>query len=255
MFRKINFIFNRSQKIRLGILFFMIIIAGLLETLGVSAVLPLVTIMLEPDQFEINNMYRKIAEIFNINNVNEFIILMAITLIVVYIVKNIYLMIQFKIQCDFNNHCRRDISAKLMKCYINQEYLYHVQHNVAELNRNVTTDVTQFFSMVQAVMSLFAELITCIFILAYLLWVDLLTTLLLVVVLSAFMGMIFVIFKKYQERAGEETRKSAGKMVKWVLQIFGGIKEIKVFNHETFFYNKYVNAFNTNIAAVRLSNL
>lgn len=255
MLRKINFIFNRSQKIRLIILFFMIIIAGLLETLGVSAVMPLVSIMLDPGQFETNNAYKMIADIVHISSVNGFIMLMAIILIIVYIVKNVYLMIQFRIQYDFNNHCKRDISAKLMKCYINQEYLYHVQHNVAELNRNVTNDVTQFFSMVQAVMNLLSEIITCIFILAYLLWVDSSTTLFLVVVLSVFLIAIFLIFKKYQEKAGEEARKSTGKMGKWVLQIFGGIKEIKVLNREKYFYNKYVNAFNTNIAAVRLSNI
>ena len=49
---KINYIFDRKQKIQLGILGVMIFIGGLLETLGVGAMIPLVNALLMPEKLQ-----------------------------------------------------------------------------------------------------------------------------------------------------------------------------------------------------------
>jgi ABC-type multidrug transport system fused ATPase/permease subunit len=243
VYRKIRYIYTRKQKIRFVILFFMIIIAGMLETLGVSSVLPLISVVLTPELMETNKLYSFIARTFHLTSVKGFVTLMALVLIAVYILKNVYLALQYRIQTRFLANCRRDVSTRLMKCYVEQDYLYHVEHNVAELNRNVTADVSSFFSLVQACMNFLSEIITVTFILAYLLWTDYVTTLFLVVVLGVFMCVVYRILKKSQIKAGEAIRKSNGNISKWVLQTFGGIKEIKAFNRESYFLNKYDEAY------------
>jgi ABC-type multidrug transport system fused ATPase/permease subunit len=221
----------------------MIIIAGMLETLGVSAVLPLISVVLTPELMETNRLYSLIARMFHITTVKGFVVLMALALIAIYIFKNVYLALQYKIQIRFLSNCRRDVSSRLMKCYVEQDYLYHVEHNVAELSRNVGSDVTSFFSLVQACMNFISEVITVSFILVYLLMIDWMTTLLMVAVLGVFMCVVYRILKYYQIKAGEAARRSAGNVNKWVLQTFGGIKEIKAFNRERYFLNKYDEAY------------
>ena len=49
---KINYIFDRKQKIQLGILGVMIFIGGLLETLGVGAMIPVVNALLRPEKLQ-----------------------------------------------------------------------------------------------------------------------------------------------------------------------------------------------------------
>jgi ABC-type multidrug transport system fused ATPase/permease subunit len=142
-----------------------------------------------------------------------------------------------------------------MKCYVEQDYLYHMEHNVADLNRNVTIDVSSFFSLMQACMNFVSEIITVAFILAYLLWTDYVTTIFLVVVLGVFMCFVYRILKKSQISAGEAIRKSNGTISKWVLQTFGGIKEIKAFNRESYFLENYNEAYRVNNAVSLRSSL
>ena len=47
MFKKIGYIFDKNQKKQLVVLGIMIFIGGILETLGVSAMIPVVTAILD----------------------------------------------------------------------------------------------------------------------------------------------------------------------------------------------------------------
>ena len=49
---KISYIFDRKQKIQLVILGVLIFIGGILETLGVGAMIPVVTALLDPEQLQ-----------------------------------------------------------------------------------------------------------------------------------------------------------------------------------------------------------
>ena len=83
MLKKINYVLDRGQKIRLLILLAAIIIGALFETLGVSAVLPLITVVTNPNILNEENNYSKLAKFLNVNDVRTFILLMAVTLIAV----------------------------------------------------------------------------------------------------------------------------------------------------------------------------
>ena len=47
----------------------------------------------------------------------------------------------------FNNQQR--LSVRMMKSYMQQDYLFHVSKNVAEFQRNITSDVNGFYSGVK----------------------------------------------------------------------------------------------------------
>ena len=49
---KINYIFDKKQQFQLVILGVMIFVGGILETLGVSAMIPVVTALLTPDELQ-----------------------------------------------------------------------------------------------------------------------------------------------------------------------------------------------------------
>ncbi len=247
MLEKINYIFTRKQKIQMMGFFFLTIIAGLLEMLGVSAILPFVSVILMPEVVETNRFCAFLAKIFSLDTPEKFIIFMIFVLIVIYIVKNVFLILEYVAQLKFTYGCNENINFRLMHCYINQDYLFHVNHNVADLQRNVGGDVTIFFNMVQAFLNLLLEIVTTGMILVYLLWLDAFTTLMIVFFLAISLGVIYKVFKKYQIKQGELSRKITRKHTKWLLQTFGGIKEIKAGNREDFFYQQYIDAYDKEI--------
>lgn len=253
MLKKINYVLDKSQKVRLIILMLIILGGSFLETLGVSAILPLVSVISNPEILDDpSTKYYLVKNIFNIPNTQTFILFMAIALIAVYIVKNVYLIMQYNLQYRYTLNNQRRVSFRLMQCYMSQDYIYHVSHNVAEMQRNCSTDVNGFFLVVLNLIQLFTETMTCLFLVIFLLMQDVETTLAVVFLMVIFMIFVLLIYRKKMTKLGEYTRQLNAEQGKWFLQAFGGIKEIKVQNKENFFLDHYDESYKKSIKAQRI---
>lgn len=247
--KQLNYIFNFRQKLQICGLLVLILIGSLFELLGVSAIIPLISAVLYPDKLLENEYCQAIAVWFHIESATDFIIFFAIALCILYFVKNAYLILSKRIQMAFTYGIQKSNSIRLMDCYLHQEYLFHVEHNVAELQRNVNTDVNRLFITITAAMNLLVESVTCLFLVILLLISDVATTLLVVGILGIAVGSFLLIYKKMQVQFGIQTREAGAKLGKWLIQSFSGIKEIKVMNCEKFFLDNYTESFEENVKA------
>ena len=252
---KINYIFDARQKMKLLFLALLILIGSLFELLGVSAIFPLVNVAVEPEVIDRNGYYNRIADLFHLETVNQFILFMVLVIALLYIVKNLYLILFKNYQCGFTYNINRIIALKLMNCYLHQDYLFHVAHNVAELQRNVTTDVSQFTSTISAMINIIVEGCTCGVLITFLLTTDFMTTIIVVSVLSITVLAYWRITKKIQYKYGVQVRATGTALNKWLLQAFAGIKEIKVMDRERFFLENYDAAYKENISALRKKDI
>jgi len=243
MIKKVYSVLDHRQKARVFILLALIFGGALFETLGVSAVLPLVSAVTDPSIMDENEKYRFVKELLNINDYRMFILVMALALVVVYIIKNVYLVLMINAQNHFTTNNQRRLSVRLMKCYMNQEYLFHVEHNVAELERNVNTDIENFINVLTALLQLATEVLVCVMLVAFLAFTDFYTTLMIIVLMSCFMLLFVKVFRRKLRGYGEQTRAYSFEKNKAFLEAFGGIKEIKATSKEGFFVNKYDSAF------------
>ena len=92
IFKQLNYIFSRRQKISFAILVIIILIGSILELAGVAMVMPLVEVLTNPDQIHNNFIYSRLFDILNIDSDLTFILMFLVALIIVYIVKNAYLL-------------------------------------------------------------------------------------------------------------------------------------------------------------------
>ena len=111
---------------------------------------------------------------------------------------------------------------------MHQNYLFHVSKNVAELQRNITSDVNGFFTVVLNILQFLAEISVCIVLITFLLVKDVFTTVLIGGLVIVFVVFFAGFFKKVLGKKGEENRQVNAQVAKWILQAFSGIKEIKV---------------------------
>ncbi len=239
MLKKINYILDKGQKFRLFVLMLVIIGGAFLETLGVSAVLPIVSIVTKPEIIHTNKYLVLIGEITGITNVRTYVLFMALVLIAVYIIKNVYILFMYNLQYRYTYNNQRRISYRLMQCYMSQDYLFHVDHNVTELIRNTTSDVNGFFTVLLNVIQLVTEACTCIFLVIFLLMQDVATTVVVVVLMAVFLVVVMGVFKRKLTAMGQVNRELTGITSKWMLQAYQGIKDIKVTNREKYFLDNY----------------
>ena len=71
--RKMRYILDRKQKIHICFLGVLIFIGGLLETVSVSAVLPIVYVIISPEQAQENKYIRMVMEALAIDSIEGFI--------------------------------------------------------------------------------------------------------------------------------------------------------------------------------------
>lgn len=239
MLKKINYVLDKKQKIHLIMLLFIIFIGAFVELLGVSAILPVVNIALTPEVVDETWYLILIKKIMGFDSASQMIIFLSSIIIAIYIVKNLYITFMYSQQYKFIYGNQRKLATKLLDCYMHQKYQFHVSKNVAELQRNVTTDVNGFYTVVLYVLQFTAEVSVCAVLVIYLGVADLVTTLVVAALVVVFLLFFFGFFKKVLVKKGQENREYNVIVSKWILQAFAGIKEIKVTNSEQYFVHNY----------------
>ena len=237
--KKIWFIFDKKQRIRFIQLMILILIGTALETLGVTAIIPFMTTIMYPEEILKNEYAKWVYDTMGLNNITEFIIILAIVLMVVYIAKNAFLCFMYNAQYRFIYNNQKKMSSKIMNCYMHQPYSYHLQHNSSELITNIVSDVSTFFAMVLNCILVITDFAVCMALIAVLFVSDTFITLGVGVLISAF---VIIFYKKYRKSTaslGEERRMYAIKSSKTLRQSFGAIKEVKVAGQEDFFIKEF----------------
>lgn len=248
------YIFDTKQKLRLGELFLLILVGTLLETLGVTMIVPFISTIMYPEKVLKNDLAGYVYEKLHLTSVEQFVIILALLLIVVYMCKNLYLIWMYHVQFRFVYNNQRRLSHRLMACYLKQPYEFHLQHNSAELQTNVFTEVEYFFSTVLYLINVITDGCVCIALALLLFVTDKSITLGAIGLILVFILTFYRWYKKESLRLGQERKEYAQVSIKNIQQSFGGIKEIKVLEKEEFFENNYIKAYKRMLEARRKVN-
>lgn len=236
---ELRYIFDRKQKIGMLLLLVAIGIGTFLELAGVTAIMPFINVVMNPVSIQKTWYLKWLYEKVGFNNVNDFIILLAIFLILIYIAKNLYLCFMYNMQYHFTYNNQRIIACRMLNCYMKQPYSFHRMHNSSDLMRNVGTDTERMFQGVLSIIQLITEFCVCIALGTFLFIKDKTIT----VGVGIIMGIFLIIFSKgfkgYISKIGLENRKYAARITKWLQQSFGGIKETKILEREAYFLKQF----------------
>lgn len=240
--KKYRMIMSRGQKLRIGIIILMMLIGGVLETLSVSLILPLVTAIMKPNFIETNKYAKIVCELFDLHSANTFMIIVIFALIAMYIGKNLFLYLEYYTQTRFVCNNRYALQQKLMQSYITRPYEFFLNESSAEVMRVITSDVSASFTLLSTLMSLFTELVICFALGITIVAVDPMMAGFVAVILLILMILLGVVMKPILRNAGKRLQTSNAATSKWLMQSMHGIKEVKVAAKESFFVEQYAKA-------------
>ena len=255
--KKLMVLLDGRQKRIMVLLVFLMLIGAVLETLGVSLVIPVMNVVMDEHAVENNKYLLVICDILRIeyNDTRKLMIFTMLALIGVFVVKNIFLFIQQKAQLRFVYTNQFATSRRMMINFMERPYEYYLNADTSVIQRSITSDVNNMYGLILALLQLFSEAIVfvCLVLvsLATDVWMTVTVTLLLVVVLTIIKGILKPIMKK----AGEENQDYYSGLYKWIDQSVMGIKEIKVANKENYFINEYAKCGAGYVSAVQRYNL
>ena len=117
----LRFLTEKQKKQAIGVMFLMLI-AALMDIAGVGMIVPLVTAVTN-DQFYCTNEYAIIAcNILHINSSQQFINVMLVALITIFIVKDAYQMLEYHILQKFLTTNQIELQQQLMEIFIHRPY-------------------------------------------------------------------------------------------------------------------------------------
>lgn len=243
MFRIVNkfrMILSKQQKKRIIIITIMMIFGAFLEMLGVGLIIPLVTAVTTPGIIEENEKVKFICERFDLHSTNTFIILVIVMLIFVYIFKNIYLFLEYYVQCRFICNNRFAVQGQLMEKYLNKPYEFFLYAESGEILRIINTDTSYAFELLNSVLGFFTEAFISIALIAAIIMTDPFMAFLSAAILGISMFAIENIIRPILKKAGLKNLKNSAEVNKWLLQSVNGIKEIKVTGKEKYFLSQFL---------------
>lgn len=255
IYKKLMVLLDKKQKQKMVFLIFIMLIGAVLETLGVSLILPVMNVVLEEDAVEKHVYLQVVCRIFQIDNTRDLMILVMSALVFVFALKNIFLFFQQKVQLRFVYTNQFATSRRMMINFMERPYEYYLNADTAVIQRNITSDVNNMYGLILSLLQLISECIVFVCLAAVSLvadvWMSITVTVLLVVVLLV----IKCILKPIMKKAGEENQDYYSGLYKWIDQSVMGIKEIKIANKESYFINEYAKCGAGYVNAVQRYNL
>lgn len=131
------------------------------------------------------------------------------------------------------------ISVRLLKTYIQEPYTFHLNHNVAVLQRSLIEDTDLFTKGLIHVMELIVEAAVCVTMGSILFNVSQSIAVTIVALLVISLAIFTGLSRCFSKELGKQCQIYNGKLLQLVNQSLGGIKELKILNREKFFIDAY----------------
>lgn len=237
--RKLCKVLNKKQKQRVMILGVMIVIGGLLETLSVSMILPIMTAITQENAMTENTVVVIICRILHIVTLRQFVLVMLIGLAVLFVLKNVYMLLLTYVQHTFITNNQYRTSRDLLEIYLNKPYTFFLNASTGDILRTIYSDTTSVFSLLLQCLQILTEVIVALCLGVAIFVTDFWMSMVIMLVLGTAMVVTNLIIRKRLTRIGEESRTKQSLMYKSILQSITSIKDVKVFAKEDSFLESY----------------
>lgn len=255
MLKQLAYIFNRKEKIKILILFVVAIIGSLLECASVGVFQPFVKLFMDPMAIQDNKYLSYVYSSFGFGSSMAFLSAMAVGIMAVFVIKNVYLIIEKYAIYTFSYNMQMKISTGLLKAYVSEPYTFHLNKNISVLQRSIQEDSDLFTKAIIHFMELIVEILVCVALGIYLFDVSKSITVIVVSLLIICVGIFTAVSRKFAKELGKDAQGYKAKLYQWMNQALGGIKEVKVLNREMFFINSYTGYFKKYAKGLKISRL
>ena len=237
--KKIFELLDVSQRPRAIILLGLMFIGMLLETLGIGMIIPVLTMISEPNIVDKYPAITSLVPALDNAEQSQLITWCMLLLLGIYTIKNVFLAFLAWRQADFAFGVMATLSQNLFTGYIYQPYNFHLKRNSAELIRNVSSEIQYFSSSILHATNIITELLVLIGICILLVVVEPLGAIVVIMALAFVSFMFFHINKTRILLWGEKRQKHEKYRLQHLQQGLGGVKDVKILGREGEFLNQY----------------
>ncbi len=237
--KKLLWILDKKFKKSAIFLQIYLIIGVLFESLGLGMLVPLVKVFTDIEHANKNVFVGFVLNITG-NVSNTYLILCVLgSFVLFYFIKTLFLSFLIWKQTEFTMGISYNISSRMNKGYLFQPYAYFLDKNSAILIRNIQSEVNSVTSYVQNLMFLQTEVSVLIGVVVTIFYLEPFGATVVFFFVGGVSYLLFSFSKRRISRWGKEKQVHDGFRTKNLLQGFTGVSELKLFNKEKYFSDKF----------------
>ena len=253
--KKLNKLLDGKQKRKMVVIIFLMLIGGILESLSISVVIPVMKVLLDPESVVTNKYMAAVYNGLHLTSTMQFTSIMMIALILAFVLKNLFLFLQNVVQLRFVYTNQFATSRRMMINFMKRPYEYYLNADTSVIQRMITSDVNNMYGLILSLLQLTSEIVVFTCLVIVLVMVDATMVLTIAGLLIVILIVIKVVLKPIMMKAGQDNQDYYSGLYKWIEESVMGIKEIKVANKEQYFIKEYAKCGYGYVDAVQKYNI
>ncbi len=214
-------------------LLFMLIIASILEIMGISLIPILITLLLDPKSIiEKLSFLFKFFNFYQLENLDKKTLTLYFSLFIVvfYILKNLFLVYVVYMQGKFYRTMKTTLSNKIFSNYLSADYSFFLSRNSSITIRTVTVDVGNASLYILNIINLLRESLILVSIVTLLLIIDFRIAVVLSMFFCTFTYLFYSITQRQLYQRALKLQILSSYLLKTITETIGSIKQIILSN-------------------------
>jgi len=239
LYKKLNTLLTKNDKKFLVYLVFFSIFIAIIETIGVTAIMPFISVASDFTLIQSNEYYKFVYDLFEFSNNINFVLTFGFFLILFYIMRGIFNLSYFYMLSRFSKGRTHLLAYRLFENYLGSSYKEFIKRNSSELSKIIINETQYLTIMISAILLMFSEIFVIIFIYIMMLYVSWKITLVMTIILL--LNALFIIKTiskkiKIQGKLREEYQK---KFYEIINSTFGNFKMIKLQSNDKVIVDRF----------------
>jgi len=236
--RKLFKLLIRKHKVYMSVLLVMIIGFSLIETLGISAIMPFISLASNPELLE-SGIYKKVFDSLGFINNEKFIITFGISIICFYIFRAVYSVILTYFMNRFSLGMYKYFSLKSFKTWLSVSFRAYTQKNTGELMYSITNETSYLSRIILHLLHLCSELFTILMVYTVIVLLNWKMTVVITVILLILVAVLLSILTGISKMQGKKLFASNRKLSRTLKESLGNLKYVKLKGNEEQILNSY----------------
>ena len=257
-YRLKNLLTKRDKKVVFS-LFLLSLFVSLVEVVGVTAIMPFVSLSSDFSLIESNIYFQTIYTFFSFTQPLYFVMVFGCVLILFYLFRSALNMYYAHRLARFSEGQYFKLANKIYEKNLYMENIHFLKQNSAVLTKTITTETNFLTQVITAALFMISEIFIMLLLCTVLFYMDWKATLILFSVLFVVVVLILRRITKLIKQEGIQREKSQNNLYTLIASSFGNFKLIKLFGVEQKMIEKFSAAteqyVNSNIVFLTFSHI
>ncbi len=216
------------------------VLAGLIDVLGVTSILPFMAVVAKPEMIHTNPWLHKIFTMLAFESTNSFLIGLGLAALGFMFFSNAVSLATAAAILSFSSNLGHKLSGRILSSYLQQPYAYFLERNTSHLVVNCTEDVTRVTNgIITPTLQTIAKSVVVISILLLVLWVDPWLAISAGIVIGTVYTGVFFSIRRMVSRLGVVSKEANKERFRLATELLNGIKELKILGQDEAYRQRF----------------